>query len=428
MKLTNKQNHVDIVKILSIIYIYTYISSWIKLDQVGSPVASGLQVQGTRLGTCNPIPCPLLARQIALCWAAWLPPPIVPAWRAEDPGVVKIILSRIGSNLSLPGVQNALEWQNLFFEPYRQLFVPARSAEGPGEAIFAICVARAAALVTVLYNTVTSRRRRPQEAPPQRTEIPVPLSQDQIEQFELSPTQPWRGLTPNFVDNSPGPYLELNFEEEARIEIFEISSPEPEMSLAVVNTSAEIAAMEAALAAARVRAAEQEAAQAEQAEKTARLQKEAEDALAQQQEQTQQFEAAVASANVENQDTVAALDVPVDLFSTDDDDLNVIVSAAPSESGASAGMVQPSNKKRKAGENTQDWLGRTAMDLSEDTPRPGESTSQDQGTQYRLWRRSGPGKKPSRKLHLRSMVHGSKICLSKAKYQLIAVWKSSLVR
>ena len=63
------------------------------------------------------------------------------------------------------------------------------------------------------------------------------------------------------MTTTPGPYLEFNFEGEAGIEIFEISTPEPEMSLAVVNTSTEIAAMEAALAAARVRAAEQEAAQ-----------------------------------------------------------------------------------------------------------------------------------------------------------------------
>ena len=31
----------------------------------------------------------------------------------------------------LPGVQKTLEWLNLLLEPYRQLFVPAWSAEGP---------------------------------------------------------------------------------------------------------------------------------------------------------------------------------------------------------------------------------------------------------------------------------------------------------
>ena len=158
------------------------------------------------------------------------------------------------------------------------------------------------------------------------------------------------------------------------------------MSLAVVNTSAEIAAMEAALAAARVRAAEQEAAQAEEAEKTARLQKDAEDALAQQLEQTRQFEAAVASANNANRDDAAAaavreaLEAPADPFGLDDEDLDVSISAAASESGASAGAVQPSRKKRKDGENPEDWLGRKEMEVSEETPLPGQSVSAGSGS------------------------------------------------
>ena len=77
---------------------------------------------------------PLLAHQIALCRAAWLPPTIVPAWSAEDPGEVKFSAAL----LSLPGVQKARERQSLFLEPYRQFFVPAWSAEGPGVAGFVI--------------------------------------------------------------------------------------------------------------------------------------------------------------------------------------------------------------------------------------------------------------------------------------------------
>ena len=178
-------------------------------------------------------------------------------------------------------------------------------------------------------------------------------SQEQIEQFEISPTLPWRGLTPPFLDHSPGPYWEPVFVEEDETENYEISTPEPEMFLAVPSTSTELDGMAAEVATAKLRVAEQELAQAEEAKKGARLNKEAEDLLAIQLEQTRLFAEALASARaaVLEEDVAAAareaLAAPVGLGDGEDEDLNVSISAAASESGASVGAVQPSQKKQR---------------------------------------------------------------------------------
>ena len=111
-----------------------------------------------------------------------------------------------------------------------------------------IGVARAFALVTGLYNPVTSRQRRSHQEVPAPTDVPVPvgcLTLEQIAQYELSPTLPWIGLSPSQYHSSIPWYLEnqaldalLNpcqFENADAVENFSISTPRPAMTLSVAN-------------------------------------------------------------------------------------------------------------------------------------------------------------------------------------------------
>ena len=153
------------------------------------------------------------------------------------------------------------------------------------------------------------------------------------------------------MDHSSGPYWEPVFEEEEEIEIYEISTPEPEMSLAVPSTNIELEGIEAAVAAAQLRLSEHEFAQAEEAQKGAKLQKAADDLLNLQKEQTRMLEEAVASAkatSLEEEVAAAAREAQatqVELLDAEEDELNASTSAAASESGASVVIVQPSKKK-----------------------------------------------------------------------------------
>ena len=83
------------------------------------------------------------------------------------------------------------------------------------------------------------------------------LTQEQIDQFELSPTLPWIALTPSQIHHSSTPWhLEefndlLNpcqFESEDVIESYEISTPEPEMALSVTNSNTEVEQAQAEVA------------------------------------------------------------------------------------------------------------------------------------------------------------------------------------
>ena len=215
--------------------------------------------------------------------------------------------------------------------------------------------------------------------------MPVPgLTQEQIDQFELSPTLSWIGITPSHIHHSSTPWhLEefndlLNpcrFESEDVIESYEISTPEPEMALSVANVNTEIEQAQAEVASAKLKVAELNLARAEEAQRGAMLQKEADDLLSFQKEQSRLLEEAVASAAATGQEDGArdaardAAGTPVDTVDEEYDDLDVSVAA--SEAGSSVRPAEPCKKKRKDNEAAGEWLG---MEVTEEV-QSGEHTA-----------------------------------------------------
>ena len=143
-------------------------------------------------------------------------------------------LSRTGSPLFLPGVQKALEWQNHLCQVNLGTLLLSVASEIPLRR----------------DSTGTSRQEKPLEEDPITTETPVPvgyLSQDHIEQYDLSPTLPWIGHTPAQYNSRIPRHLEdqaldalLNpaqFEDLDATKIFSISNPRSTMALSAVSNA-----------------------------------------------------------------------------------------------------------------------------------------------------------------------------------------------